>query len=533
MIVYSTALEFNSSFDDIVNEIANWLSYKLRVKASDFRFQDTKHFYEANYQQVDNLRITTDFPYMQSIIYTQPDSEIEGRKWTTEIGLRQIDSKSAVEFSVVLRTDEISTQVSGDVTPTRPKLIYELMQKFNLTQGMPHNTIIELTEDNAQDIFDLIVSPSRRHPLLIVSPNSDKNYPISPKDLHFQLCGLADVILILPEADTYQIERILSEKYAAWLGALNIIYPQRSTGIRVYPRSWRYFPNDVQNLIEKNPRPELKLLSDITHRMNPLYLRRHISRTDVIDHERNLRLQHARAEFEKNGQSQEELLKLYEEENNDLNQKSHKLAEDLRLLQDELDTKEQQIEDLKDEKAILERKIEGLSASRDYSKARSDDFSLSDSDRDTFVRIVTKKHNLIDILRLFEWLFSDRIIILESAKNSAEKSRDYKYPDTALDLMLRLVTDYWTLLTAGKGDSEARKVFGQAFAAKESEQTMKSKACRAARTFKYKGEDVTMWRHLKDGVADNPAETIRIHFHWDVGDRKIVIGYVGPHLPVA
>jgi len=44
---------------------------------------------------------------------------------------------------------------------------------------------------------------------------------------------------------------------------------------------------------------------------------------------------------------------------------------------------------------------------------------------------------------------------------------------------------------------------------------------------------VEMFRHLKIGIADDPTQTIRVHFHWDATRRKIVIGHCGEHLPVA
>jgi hypothetical protein len=52
-------------------------------------------------------------------------------------------------------------------------------------------------------------------------------------------------------------------------------------------------------------------------------------------------------------------------------------------------------------------------------------------------------------------------------------------------------------------------------------------------TFSYDGEEVEMFRHVKIGVDDDVTRTIRVHFHWDAGKRKIVIGYCGEHLAVS
>ena len=45
-----------------------------------------------------------------------------------------------------------------------------------------------------------------------------------------------------------------------------------------------------------------------------------------------------------------------------------------------------------------------------------------------------------------------------------------------------------------------------------------------------KGSSIVMPMHLKIGVKDTAAETLRIHFEWFADEQKIVIGHCGPHL---
>lgn len=47
----------------------------------------------------------------------------------------------------------------------------------------------------------------------------------------------------------------------------------------------------------------------------------------------------------------------------------------------------------------------------------------------------------------------------------------------------------------------------------------------------YKGEKVDASRHIRLGRAFDPRYTLRLHFHWDAGDRKIVVHHAGEHLP--
>ena len=49
------------------------------------------------------------------------------------------------------------------------------------------------------------------------------------------------------------------------------------------------------------------------------------------------------------------------------------------------------------------------------------------------------------------------------------------------------------------------------------------------RTFRYNKEDLVMWRHLRIGVKESVAETIRVHFDWVATEKKLVIGWCGEH----
>jgi hypothetical protein len=98
----------------------------------------------------------------------------------------------------------------------------------------------------------------------------------------------------------------------------------------------------------------------------------------------------------------------------------------------------------------------------------------------------------------------------------------------AFDLLWSLCTSYWSALSQGQGDVTARHCFGAAYAAREASKL--SAAGRKRRTFGYLGNEIEMEKHLKIGVADNKAETLRVHFEWMAEEKKIIIGYCGGHL---
>jgi len=47
----------------------------------------------------------------------------------------------------------------------------------------------------------------------------------------------------------------------------------------------------------------------------------------------------------------------------------------------------------------------------------------------------------------------------------------------------------------------------------------------------YKGQRVDISRHIKLKRAFDPRYTLRLHFHWDADEAKIVVHHAGEHLP--
>ena len=151
--------------------------------------------------------------------------------------------------------------------------------------------------------------------------------------------------------------------------------------------------------------------------------------------------------------------------------------------------------------------------------------------REKMVDLVSSKPTLQKVVDLMATLYPDRLVFLETAKASAKDSdrNGFKPADKACELLHTLATEYWNALMDGKGDQHAKGVFGQnAFSANESDSL--SNEGKRLRTFNYRGRDFVMEKHLKHGVKDSKAETLRIHFEWLPSEKKLVVGHCGKHL---
>ena len=142
-------------------------------------------------------------------------------------------------------------------------------------------------------------------------------------------------------------------------------------------------------------------------------------------------------------------------------------------------------------------------------------------------QLVRKQTSLAVILETLCIVFPDRVTVLETAFDSAKESSTFLHVEKAFDLLWRLATEYWEQLQSN-GDTEARKLFGSSYSAKE--KTVLTNQGRERRTFAYCGERIQMDKHLKIGTADNASDTLRIHFEWIAAEKRIVIGHCGRHL---
>lgn len=138
-----------------------------------------------------------------------PDKEVPGRIWTSEAILWQTPDK-APRFAARLIVG--SKEAELDIAPAAPGYIRQLVETVGLANG--GRTLSSLPwyvwDEQAQDAFlDLLADPARRLPVVVVSVMDWVNpqWTINPKTLAAGLCGLADVVAILPETSWALTER--------------------------------------------------------------------------------------------------------------------------------------------------------------------------------------------------------------------------------------------------------------------------------------------------------------------------------------
>jgi len=466
-------------------------------------------------------------PSVYGILFSNPDSSIRGRQWITEIGVRS--ESNSVFCTVLLETSDISTRVTEIPATTKPKLIRYLNDNCQLAPETVGTTVINLKEDDQtlRAFLSELERPERRYPVVLVSHQFDGECIVSPRTLQGHLLGLAQVVVSDESMDSWVMERALGKRYSAWGGAINIIYPSRG---RDFCRNKLYLIDELEDLKSSGVNVNLDILSRITHYSNGYKKRQHFSPHDVrakraSDYRKFLkeRFEKAQADGDQYELLEEAFQQIDEHDNivESLKEKYQKEIEEeqqeLLSVLEESENKDAQIWQLKAKISALEHAGESLAP------------SMLPVDIIDSVRAPTPEK----CLQLLDNLFPDRIEVLDSGWRSARESETFKHTQKLADLLLRLATDYYDKISNGP-DSEARKVFGpNEFSAQESETVKNNDELAGKRTYEYRGDQVSMFRHLKIGVADSVMDTIRVHYYWDNERGKIIIGYCGPHLPIA
>lgn len=531
MLVYANSFNLNpeGGRNAVIERVATWVGQtrnsfvdpaRLAGGIRELKFVDGAVLSSRATVDVDG---NPQYPFYFCAKLTHGQEGVSGRRWITEIGLKQDAQDAPVQCSVLLETSEVSAKVVAPIHVTRPRIVQSLIENCKPVGDTPSLSLIPLTETNAAGFTYGIEHRSRRYPIVLISANRDGVFPILPERMRSLAVGLAQVVEIPPFADTFKIQAILGRRYIAFGGAINIIFPPRSSGDSLFCKTVLLRPDQLEELASAGTTAEAEVMATITHYTNLPHSWRHTSSDMVGQAILAKRLEKAVSEAASSND-----VSVYEE----LLQEA---AEKLTSKDAQIQSLREELEDATADLDYAEAQADGLKHALSGVQSRTTDSSDQIAEavtplRDALRSVLNESPTLEQGIRLLGGLYSDRVFVLESAVASARESDrgGFRYGYKAFELLRTLAENYWEALTSGKGDQQARAAFGNSFAAKEADTL--SKNGRECRTFNYMGRDILMEKHLKIGVKDSLAETLRVHFDWVPDEQKIIIGHCGKHL---
>lgn len=183
---------------------------------------------------------------------------------------------------------------------------------------------------------------------------------------------------------------------------------------------------------------------------------------------------------------------------------------------------------LRDQRGQIEQLVEALSERG--SALSSDDLTCLAM----FVAEPTHTISASEALRTAEILSGGRLVVLPSARKSAQEVPSGFHGGSRLLQLLMRLTQLWLPEYLASGDAVARNVFtNNTYSAKETRVLQNTKRLVQARTFKYRGREIPMMKHLCIGVKRDTSKTLRVYFEADQEEGKVIVGWCGEHLPVA
>ena len=558
MLIYANHLKFTGADapQAVLKSIGAWLKEQLgygprpdqlRVDGKEFR-GNGEAGHPNSYVRVHAARDTA-FE-LCSWTLKHPDEQTSGRQWVTDVGYRA--SADSCEISCVVRTEEMSALVETETSASQPRVVayaakniealHQRGEAADFASDVPGLKTWSVGPDN--DSYLALASDihrsDRNYPIVLVSDH-DGRYLVNSGDLRRKLLGLAQIFLVAPGSNSFEMADVIGKGYSAWSGAINVIDMPFSSGVVRY----RLFKSpEIEEWGSTQGDRIARILAQVTHNTNIPRLRSQIRPEDVTQARHRLRLGQARAESakmirelehataegrhsdaeyraklekiletrEKELAEQEELAKVFATENEQLKAEQRAKDEEIEGLQDQCRQLEYKSDSLRKQFSAANRGGSNSDAAKILEYACSDDWPPS------------------QCLEAIAIVYPEQSVILKSALRSARKLPHFGNGMRLLDMLRRLVTDY----RAGyleAGDTKARKVFtSKEYSARESEMLNNNKELLRTRTFDYDGRQVVMLQHLKVGIEADTSKTIRVHFA--VEDGKIVIGHCGEHLPI-
>ena len=539
MLVYANHLSFRGTDAEqaVLNAIGGWLKEQLGSGLHPDQLKQDGEFNGHRGDQRSWLRIHSCYdgePRLCAWVLKHAAEGVRGRQWIVEVGIKTF--AATLEVSCVVKTDEHSTLVSEPVTASQPRVVRYIVSNIlaakdaGFTGDVPGEILktVGQDRDSYRAFLAEIERGDRNGAIVLVSTTRDGEYLVNPVDLQKTLIGLAQVVQVARESNSYEMAEILGKSWSAWGGAVNVLSMPSSGGVVRF----RYFLPDAIRGWGEEPQRVSQVLAWVTANTNIPRLRVHVRPEGVMHLSMRRRMERMRAksaqmdaaqfgqaleDATKQAGEQERYFDEIVEENAGLESTLSQFKNDLKDSKDDLHAKDFQIQALKNQ------------------LSRAGGSMATVLNPEALLGLATQKEEPtpLQCIEVIEQVYGDRCTILESARHSAKRMTRFIYGRGLLDLLIRLVTAYRDGLANG-GDTKARDVFGKnEYAAKESETVMVNKDMQRQRTFDYEGASVEMFRHLKIGIDNDATRTIRVHFHWDADREKIVIGYCGEHLPVS
>lgn len=533
-IHYKCALDVYCSDNDgltaIRRLIRSWCLSKTR-KLSNEELHSAWFFRGDQYQHrigsylfrtainVGNFSLESPSNWALEVIH--PDSLNKNRKWAIEITLSKKDD-SLIRFVTTIKHWMVEGYI-GAIPDTPPLSVPNYVKFIIEARGLicrkgdeiVHSSPKVVRVGKGKPLFERISSPDRFLPIVVIAKSSSSGmYRVPSEELQSKILGNGNIYLLENERVVKELSYFLGGDFECYSGSLRIYMPK----IRLdnLADSFRHRYYSERQLIEDGfDSVSSEITIGLSRNARTFTLNEIVSISDVISESRRHRIQEL---FSNQPEDQSEEVSLLWEEMDSLNKKLTESEQLNRIYDDEN-------EELKQENANLRWKSSQADVLRDENNDLQNKLKAYDS-------LNKLPSSLSDVVEIMISSYPSKLFFTERAIKSAE---EYQYGDDvykqAWEILHHMASTLHRILfdeRPGDMESAFRNKSGFELAMTEGKQTKKDPGLMKLRKVLYRGDEVDITPHVKDGTR--PPNIIRIHFYPDMDHQLIVVGHCGEHL---
>lgn len=452
-----------------------------------------------------------------AIHYTEIDKEC-GRKrfWYSDIGLKKDGGSVVVSVRVSFAWNEEDLSIQQEApTPTVPKVIRFILQDYHVYSGRPEFRLVEKPiqfnkPGMGKALCDFIQSSDRRYPLIVFNGDGADHVKEAGK-LARELTGksLVAVVANSPEL-AEEIKIYLPEDFRIPFGQFRIFFPfnqRRNSPLRHrwYDLQRADYSEQRHGIVNGLLRSHNLLEKGAVETIDDVY--------SLINRSKLLKLEAASPEQQK---QLDEFL-----------QEHSRVAAERDQWKQESGVYASEVDRLEAETRKLEWQC------KDY-ESRMDAAGQGTSTVDVSKLLPKLPSNLLQVAEAASRFFP-RLIITEDALESAKEYHDCKSIGEAWEMLRHLSDAMYKLKFESGEQKDWERTFqdetGYELAMSEGRNTKKDKKLMGLRKILHDGREYDITPHLKHG--NQVPKMLRIHFDFDEVGKKIVVGYIGSHIPNA
>lgn len=531
----SPAGPMENAWAAVVGEIRAWMARKEKDPLKGFFFKGGSWIAPAPaWARVETRALSDDgaTPEMWAVRYEHVDSEVKSRRWSTNIGVMQVGPQEwriAVELTHRLRPGFVGREPAAP-QPSSPRLVTGLLDSRNWVARIGSMRLtahpLSMKVGKAPDFAKALTDVQRLVPIILVSCDRKTGVPkLDSANLSRALAGTAVVYVCeSPDCD-YELEHFVPMRFRSPNGTVRIYAP----GVD-FSQDWtsarhRFF---TAKEIEEQGDDEIigHIVRALTRSDAWRGLQSSITSIDDIDARiRERRLSELRNAGAGSLKEKQEMLALFESENEALVGEAKRLAEEL------VAEKEKRAQ-AEDSVARQEYELELARASAAEARAQ---VRAQKSALQAVVGLTTWPENAPDVAALAIKVSGERLVFTNEALRSLQKS-DFATCDDAASIIWRclraMATDLHELVMEDLSAQQVAETFKNRtkfdLTWTESKETKRDNRLMAKRRLMHEGLELDITPHVKWG--NTAPRLLRVHFWVDRDRKRLIIGHCGDHL---